>query len=106
MFLAGVAIVQIVPLFMAGLLPRWSVSATIITLASNAAATFGEPFVMKSIIGNAPGPELGHMIAINGIAAICVLLFIAAIRLGGYRLTRTAFAAAESRAAEARQPGR
>jgi hypothetical protein len=86
------AIVMNLPLLIASLLPRWSIPATLLALVPIGLATFWEPYFLNLVGESILSNRL--LLSTNGLTALWVLAFAAAVRLSGYRLGRAASSAA------------
>lgn len=84
-FLVVAAIGLTLPLLLAMLMPRFAAPAVVLTLVLIGLATAGE-LPLLNIFHKRAGPDMFHLIWINGFTAGWILLLALIVRLNGFRL--------------------
>ncbi len=84
-FLALSAVIQTLPLLLAGLLPRWSLLGVIVVLLLIGLATTWEVSLLRHFPGvRGSGPNTRHFIWINVFTSAVILAGILLVRFNGY----------------------
>jgi hypothetical protein len=85
-FLAAAGIAMTLPLLVAALLPRYWWLAIAVVLALIACGTWYELPLMQIAGGRGGGPDIWHLVFINGFQSAWILAVVALVRLCGYSI--------------------
>jgi hypothetical protein len=84
LFLVGAAVTMTLPLVFAAFVSRHGFVATMACLGFILLVTLVEWPLVTTAFGNRGGPDLGHLLCINGFTTLWVLAFVGMARLCGY----------------------